>query len=819
MIYGNLQGLLIMYMFEEGSLTKKKYTELVKEQQSKGQYLKSRNNQWANIKTALQNKNHPNTRDKYGSFIAIDSVNDTITLLPRWRKVIERLVADPTCDDSDCKKIKQKIESEHDNKLPQKKLTQSQKYLIVLYLKEITKEETAEKPIETAKTMVEDYNIIPKTVGKAAQARRVSQLANQINIEIFNLSKAGRDADRSGVSLPDEKKYRKGHKHVAHGYIKTTSEKKVYLTEEGQQFVIETFPEEINRMQQQKDQPPSDSVINFYNEYYKFEEEGIQESRRGTSEKESHDSDDEDTDDQPGFTSEMRIKVPPTPINYVSFKDSFTLLELEDPQYEFKDADENIENVSYSFKIHQDYDKNLKNLSTITEPIFTISYKRADKALLNYRQSFFLGDEMDNKLVFLLIQEKDLEDYYQKWGDAGFIFVYIPEKQTQKFTDISFKDFGVGQTRRCLQVLAKEVLGEINKLKLKQPVIKYYWSFDDNISSCKGLIEGHEPKTVDDYEPLSIKDVIEKVIDMKDNFLSPPHEKDPSKDKPALIGIQRHIGTYKFTKKINKSGVGDIYGKQKGGHVQKLLLINSELCYKYKIFYKGIFDSKYGNTIAASKWRDDINKGWYSQRKEDTTFSRDLSKKMLNVYKIYNFQYYAGRGGGGGTHEPLDDNWDKFRRKKFGNESYIVPEPGEDPAVEEVADEDGGVESEKVVDEDDECIQSSDEEEDILSNISDIAELKHSVIVPISESYDEYYLKEKKTIPFITKFEKAKLLGIRAEMISNGSPVLVNVPKNITDSYKIALLEYKAHKIPLIIRRYFPNGAHEDWKFQDLILI
>ena len=117
------------------------------------------------------------------------------------------------------------------------------------------------------------------------------------------------------------------------------------------------------------------------------------------------------------------------------------------------------------------------------------------------------------------------------------------------------------------------------------------------------------------------------------------------------------------------------------------------------------------------------------------------------------------------------------------------------------------------------CKSSIDEEEDILSNISDIAELKHSVIVPISESYDEYYLKEKKTIPFITKFEKAKLLGIRAEMISNSSPVLVNVPKNITDSYKIALLEYKEHKIPLIIRRYFPNGDHEDWKFQDLILI
>ena len=212
----------------------------------------------------------------------------------------------------------------------------------------------------------------------------------------------------------------------------------------------------------QKDHLPPDSVIKFYNDYYKFEEEGIQESSTRTSEKESHDSDDEDTDDQPGFTSEMRIKVPPTPINYVSFKDSFTLLELEDPQYKFKDDDENIEKVSYSFKIHSDYDKNLKKTSTITEPIFTISYKRADKALLNYKQSFFLGDEMDNKIVFLLIQEEDLEEYYQKWGGAGFIFVYIPKEQTRAFTSIPFKDFGIGQTRRCLQILAKHILGDIS---------------------------------------------------------------------------------------------------------------------------------------------------------------------------------------------------------------------------------------------------------------------------------------------------------------------------------------------------------------------
>ena len=681
MIYGNFQGLLIMYMFKRGSLTKKIYTKLVKEQMSKGLYLKSRNNQWANIKTALQNKNHPVTREKYGSFIAIDSVNDIITLLPRWREAIERIHADPTCDDPDCKKIKRKIESGKDNKLPQKKLTQSRAYLIVLYLKEITKEETAEKLIETAKTMVEDYNIIPKTREK----NKVSQLGAQLHGNFFA------KADRRG-----------GHKYVSEGYIIENSEKKIYLTEAGQQFVKDTFSEEINMMRQQKDHLPSDSVIKFYNDYYKFEEEGIQESSTRTSEKESHDSDDEDTDDQPGFTSEMRIKVPPTPINYVSFKDSFTLLELEDPQYEFKDADENIENVSYSFKIHQDYDKNLKKLSTITEPIFTISYKRAGEALLNYKQSFFLGDEMDNKLVFLLIQEEDLEEYYQKWGGAGFIFIYIPKEQTQAFTSIPFKDFGIGQTRRCLQILAKHILGDINTKSASN--IEHYWSFDDNITRCSAIKEGHEPKTKKDYEDVDVKDVMEKVIAMKDSFIEQDIPEIES-GRNALIGLNRFMGTYLRKTKINEDV--PIYGRGPGiggggVHVQKMLLINPGLCYKHKIFYKGIFDSKYGNTIEDSTRPDDINKGLYSQRKEDITFSSDLSKKMLNVYKIYNFQYYAVRGQSGGTHTELADNWNTFREKQYpkGN-SYTVYGPDELNSDPDAEDSDDETDTDMSIDDDD----------------------------------------------------------------------------------------------------------------------
>ena len=46
---------------------------------------------------------------------------------------------------------------------------------------------------------------------------------------------------------------------------------------------------------------------------------------------------------------------------------------------------------------------------------------------------------------------------------------------------------------------------------------------------------------------------------------------------------------------------------------------------------------------------------------------------------------------------------------------------------------------------------------------------------------------------------------------------MVVVPKTVTTAYEIALLELKANKIPLIIRRRLPNGGYEDWRTEELI--
>jgi DNA-directed RNA polymerase I, II, and III subunit RPABC2 len=73
-----------------------------------------------------------------------------------------------------------------------------------------------------------------------------------------------------------------------------------------------------------------------------------------------------------------------------------------------------------------------------------------------------------------------------------------------------------------------------------------------------------------------------------------------------------------------------------------------------------------------------------------------------------------------------------------------------------------------------------------------------------------------KTIPYLTKYERARILGQRAKQINSGSLPFVKVPENVIDGYIIAELELKEKKIPFIIRRPLPNGGSEYWSIKDL---
>jgi len=73
-----------------------------------------------------------------------------------------------------------------------------------------------------------------------------------------------------------------------------------------------------------------------------------------------------------------------------------------------------------------------------------------------------------------------------------------------------------------------------------------------------------------------------------------------------------------------------------------------------------------------------------------------------------------------------------------------------------------------------------------------------------------------KTVPFLTRYEKARILGERAKQINSGAKTFVDLEPNVIDGYVIALKEFEAKKIPFIVKRPLPNGGVEYWRFEDL---
>jgi len=71
------------------------------------------------------------------------------------------------------------------------------------------------------------------------------------------------------------------------------------------------------------------------------------------------------------------------------------------------------------------------------------------------------------------------------------------------------------------------------------------------------------------------------------------------------------------------------------------------------------------------------------------------------------------------------------------------------------------------------------------------------------------------TIPVITKYELAALLAERTAEIANGEPSTIPNP-GTTDPKEIALLEFKAKKIPSKIIRKWTNGKTEVWNLNEL---
>jgi DNA-directed RNA polymerase I, II, and III subunit RPABC2 len=76
-----------------------------------------------------------------------------------------------------------------------------------------------------------------------------------------------------------------------------------------------------------------------------------------------------------------------------------------------------------------------------------------------------------------------------------------------------------------------------------------------------------------------------------------------------------------------------------------------------------------------------------------------------------------------------------------------------------------------------------------------------------------------KTMPFLTKYEKTRVLGQRAKQLNQGAQPMIPFDKKIIDGYLIAQLELQQKALPFIIRRPMPGGKSEYWRLADLEII
>merc|ERR1712083_230794 len=103
-------------------------------------------------------------------------------------------------------------------------------------------------------------------------------------------------------------------------------------------------------------------------------------------------------------------------------------------------------------------------------------------------------------------------------------------------------------------------------------------------------------------------------------------------------------------------------------------------------------------------------------------------------------------------------------------------------------------------------------------DVEEEAEDEAMEALPLGETTERQANTERITTPYLTKYERARVLGTRALQIAMCAPVMVEL-EGETDPLLIAMKELKLRKIPMIVRRYMPDGSFEDWRVDELIYV
>ena len=72
---------------------------------------------------------------------------------------------------------------------------------------------------------------------------------------------------------------------------------------------------------------------------------------------------------------------------------------------------------------------------------------------------------------------------------------------------------------------------------------------------------------------------------------------------------------------------------------------------------------------------------------------------------------------------------------------------------------------------------------------------------------------------FMTKYERVKIIGLRAEQLQRGAVPYVEFDKKNFNPIDIAIKELDARKLPFMICRTLPNGEKEYWRLDDMMIL
>lgn len=97
-----------------------------------------------------------------------------------------------------------------------------------------------------------------------------------------------------------------------------------------------------------------------------------------------------------------------------------------------------------------------------------------------------------------------------------------------------------------------------------------------------------------------------------------------------------------------------------------------------------------------------------------------------------------------------------------------------------------------------------------------IQKLPLKAVPPFTESQLDAHHKSQ---PFLTQYEKTRILGFRTNQLAQGARPLIPVPEYIKNTLDIARIELEQKRLPFIVKRPMPDGSFEYWRLSDLLVL